>query len=242
MSSAPAPRLAVSEVLLAAAGLVIGWAGLGLVTATGVLPRGEAGRALGLVYGPVAVGIGAFAYGTLATRVMSAPRPEVSAPLSLPKTALVVGLHVLAAIVGSEGLSWILQRVGLPVTEQEAVLSILRGGLEWGLPLIALGVGGLVLAPVAEEAFFRLLLFRRIRRTSGRVPAYVCSAAGFALIHQNPVGLVVYAWLGLVFASAFERTGRPGAAIGAHFGNNAIALSILLYQAHTGTLPPPPAP
>lgn len=232
-------QLAISEVLIAAAGLIAGWAVVGLVGATGALPDGDVGQALGLIYGPIAVAVGAVTYWQVATRVFSAPGPGATTRLSAPKTALVVTIHVAAAVVGSEILAYLMKLAGFPVTEQTVVLDILRGGLGLRPPLIALCAGALVLAPLAEELFFRALLFRRIRRVAGRTPAYLYSAVGFALIHQNPVGLVIYAWLGLVFASALERSARPAAAVWTHVGNNAVALGILLVQTHAGTLPPP---
>jgi membrane protease YdiL (CAAX protease family) len=72
------------------------------------------------------------------------------------------------------------------------------------------------------------LLFRRVHHVGGRVPAYVLSAAAFATIHGNPEGLAIYAWLGLVFASAYERTGRLWCAMLVHVCNNALALAVLL--------------
>lgn len=238
-------RSGTSEVLLAVAGLIVGWAAVGVIQALGVIPATGAGAAFGLVLGPVAVAVGALIYRALANRVIGAAptgptgdaAPSEGIPTRAGATAGVVVLHVIAAIVGSELLAWTLRALGAPVAEQKVVLDILRRGLALRPDLVALCLGGLVLAPLAEELFFRLLLFRRVRAAAGRVPAYFASALGFALIHQNPVGLLVYAWLGLVFASALERTRRPIAPILVHFGNNGVALSILLYQAHTGTLP-----
>jgi membrane protease YdiL (CAAX protease family) len=53
----------------------------------------------------------------------------------------------------------------------------------------------------------------------------VTSALLFAAIHLNLQGFVVYAWLGLVFARVYVVTGRLGAAVAVHFGNNAITLA-----------------
>ena len=83
-------------------------------------------------------------------------------------------------------------------------------------------------APLAEELFFRQQLFGRIRRGGGPLAAYLSSALIFAAFHNNLQGLVVYIWLGLVFASAYARTGRISAAIAVHFGNNAFTLVALL--------------
>jgi membrane protease YdiL (CAAX protease family) len=91
-----------------------------------------------------------------------------------------------------------------------------------------LAVSAVVLAPLAEESLFRGLLFRRILERVGPWPAYVVSALAFAAIHGNLAGLVIYVWLGLVFAETLRRTGRLWTAIVVHMGNNAFALSLLV--------------
>lgn len=140
-----------------------------------------------------------------------------------------VAAHLLLAVLGSFALALLMQALGAPVVEQTLVLEITRSGDLRRPELAILCFSALVLAPLAEELFFRQQLFGRIRRGSGPLAAYLASALIFAAFHNNLQGLVVYAWLGLVFASAYVRTGRISAAIAVHFANNAFTLTALLF-------------
>jgi membrane protease YdiL (CAAX protease family) len=139
-----------------------------------------------------------------------------------------VTLHLLLAVLGSFALALLMQALGAPVVEQTLVLEITRNADLRRPELAMLCFSALALAPLAEELFFRQKLFGRIRRGGGPIAAYLASALIFAAFHNNLQGLVVYVWLGLVFASAYARTGRISAAIAVHFANNAFTLAALL--------------
>ena len=93
----------------------------------------------------------------------------------------------------------------------------------------------LLLAPLGEELFFRGLVFRRVAHRAGMWPGLVTSALLFAVFHGNIHGLVIYLWLGLVFAGVYVATGRLSCAIAVHFGNNAITLIALMTERATGS-------
>lgn len=159
--------------------------------------------------------------------------PAAQAPIRPPAAGLLatvgwVVLHLLLAVLGSFALALLMQVLGAPVVEQTLVLEI-TGNADLHRPELAiLCFSALALAPLAEELFFRQQLFGRIRRGGGPLAAYLASALIFAAFHNNLQGLVVYVWLGLVFASAYARTGRISAAIAVHFANNAFTLAALL--------------
>lgn len=134
-------------------------------------------------------------------------------------------LGTAAAVLGSFGLSQLMLLLGAPVEEQDTIMKIIEAGSRWDL--FALGFSAVVLAPLAEEALFRGLMFRRLNH-SGWPEAYTASAIMFALIHANPSGLIVYIWLGVVFAATYRYTGRLWTAMAVHMGNNAVALAGLL--------------
>lgn len=103
---------------------------------------------------------------------------------------------------------------------QPDMLPAFGGGIE-GLSQ-ALLVGGLV-APIAEEAFFRGYLFAGLRHHFGRAPAYLLSAALFALAHILPTSWPPIFVLGLLFAVLYEQTGSIWPAVIMHGSINALA-------------------
>jgi len=161
-------------------------------------------------------------------RAASQPEPVLPPAARLLATLGWVALHLVLAVLGSFALALLMQALGVPVVEQTLVLEITSDADLRRPELAILCFSALVLAPLAEELFFRRQLFGRIRRGGGPLAAYLASALIFAAFHNNLQGLVVYVWLGLVFASTYVRTGRIGAAIAVHFGNNAFTLAVLL--------------
>lgn len=222
---------ASTEVALAVASLLLGYLGaytLFSVVSSG-LPPGELRTSLGLLTGPAVTGTAAFAYWKAAPYVVPEPIPPAPEVASLGRTAVAVVLGIVAAIGGSVVIGLIMQLVGVPVEEQSTVLDIVgeaQRGEAFG-PAITLVVSAVVLAPVFEEWLFRGNLFVRTRARAGSAAAYIVSALAFAAIHGNPSGLPVYAWLAICFAGTMVATGRLGAAVAVHMGNNAIVLLLL---------------
>lgn len=85
-----------------------------------------------------------------------------------------------------------------------------------------------VVAPFAEELFFRGFLFAGLRRRLSLWPAALISAAVFGGIHAptGPTAVVPLAMLGVVFAWLYERTGSIWPCIIAHALNNGLALAV----------------
>lgn len=203
-------------------------AAIGALFGAPVLPPDQAKIALSLALTPIATLSGAFLYAQLGRAIDQTPHAPLVARgdrLPLPRAALVTLASLGAAVVGSYTLGFLMQLFGAPVAEQPLVLELVAAG---GSALASLTFSALVLAPLGEELFFRGLLFRRLALGVGRWPALVTSALLFAAFHGNIRGLVVYFWLGLVFAGAYAATGRLSCAIAVHVGNNAITLLTLL--------------
>lgn len=195
------------------------------------LPADRARIALSLALTPVATLCGALLYDRLGRLLDQAPHTPLVPPRDRrppARAALLALVYLGVAVVGSYTLGFLMQLLGAPVAEQALVLELVAAG---GPALASLTFSALVLAPLGEELFFRGLLFRRIALGAGRWPALVTSALLFAVFHGNIHGLVVYFWLGLVFAAAYAATGRLSCAIAVHVGNNAITLLTLVYGA-----------
>jgi hypothetical protein len=114
------------------------------------------------------------------------------------------------------GLLWqgLLSLAHIPAPRQEAidVLANLHDPFQRGLLLVC----AIVLAPIVEELVFRAGIFRYLRTRSPRWVALLVPAALFAALHQNLANFPALMALGVIFALAYERTGRIGTSIVAH--------------------------
>jgi uncharacterized protein len=98
--------------------------------------------------------------------------------------------------------------------------------------LIAAGVMVMLVAPVAEEFFFRGFFYRALRSRFSIVTAAIIDGALFGIIHYNFEGadalllLPPLAFLGFIFCLVYERTGSLFPVIGMHAFNNTIAYAV----------------
>jgi len=195
-------------------------------------------RALGFVAGPAVTAGAALIYRFTARALDTLAGPtgakhaEISSLSRAPGMALAaVVAGVFAALGGSFLLSQLMLLLGLPVEEQAGILEIIAQAKASGVwfEVGVLAFSAIVLAPCAEEWLFRRQLFVRLAERTGWIEAYALSAAAFALIHGNLAGLVIYLWLGVVFAATYWASGRLWTAIVVHALNNLLALLGLLF-------------
>jgi uncharacterized protein len=99
------------------------------------------------------------------------------------------------------------------------------GGLALGILLVG------IIAPCAEELFFRGLAYRCFRTRWGPFAGMLASAALFSIIHLNPDGLLSIFVVGCALAYLYERTGTLVAPITLHATNNIVAV-LAAYFAH----------
>lgn len=246
VSEVPASRSRLSgallEVGLAIAGLLVGSVVFLVLGVIELIPtEGALGLGARMAAGPAITFLAVVVYRKVAKLIdtsdsswlgQSPPVEALFARASLGRSLGFVLLGIVAAIGGSFVLGLGLEAVGVPVEEQGAIVELVDGFKSGGdrMPMILLAVSALALAPMAEELLFRGLVFRRIGTRGNSWPeAYALSAAAFAAIHTNPVGFLVYLWLGIVFAESYRRSGRLWVAMLVHAGNNAFALSLLIW-------------
>jgi hypothetical protein len=141
---------------------------------------------------------------------------------------------ILYGVVGL-GIAWPLGKlVGLLADEDLG--SPVRNPLDRPAGRIAISVGfTLVVAPVAEELFFRGVLFRALRDRHGFLLAALGSAGMFALVHLVPGGglenlvlVTATAGMGLGLALLYERRRNLLAPLAAHVAFNLLGLVVLL--------------
>jgi len=88
-----------------------------------------------------------------------------------------------------------------------------------------------VVAPLCEELFFRGFFFGGLREKLPFPIAAGVSAVLFGLVHLTAANLVAglqLAFLGLVLAAVYERTGSLWSSIAIHATNNALAFTLLV--------------
>ena len=137
---------------------------------------------------------------------------------NLRQTAILWGKAFLSILAINIGWEWTRRRLGIP-------------GQPDYLPLFGKGLGGLflalllgaIIAPIAEETFFRGYLYAGLRSLWGPSKGIVLSAAIFAAVHILPGVLFPIFLIGLVLAWLYERTGSLWPSIVLHGAMNALA-------------------
>lgn len=236
----PAPLLAF--------GVVLAWTSIlsALLLGSGILdPDSPFGFLAGLIVvaGGYAAVVWLFAVrsGALSWADMGWPRRERGATGRLLRTA---GVAIAVMLPTTVGVLIVGSLVGLLLGVQPpSVLPIPRDPLE----SLAVAVGAAVVAPVAEELFFRGFALSAWLRDLAPRKAIVRSAAFFALIHivnitstsfaegaaQALLQTVVIFPLGLVLGVLFLRHGMVGA-ISGHVTYNTLLLGLLLLGSQMG--------
>lgn len=81
-----------------------------------------------------------------------------------------------------------------------------------------------LIAPVLEEILFRKIIFGALYNRTNFWLAALISSVIFAVIHQDPLHILVYASMGLTFAFLYVKTKRIIVPILVHMGMNATAM------------------
>jgi len=101
----------------------------------------------------------------------------------------------------------------------------LVGDTPSALSLALIGVG--VVAPIAEEVFFRGFVFAGLRQRFRLVPALAVSAALFAVAHLTPTSWPPLFVLGVLFALLYEQTRSIWPAVIMHGLINSMAFVVI---------------
>ncbi|HWQ58534.1 MAG TPA: CPBP family intramembrane glutamic endopeptidase [Clostridia bacterium] len=125
---------------------------------------------------------------------------------------LVLGGACLAGFIGT-----MLDLLPIPesVWEQYESQSAMLGGTG-ALAIIA----SILVAPIAEEVFFRGLVYTRLRRAMPSIAAALISSLIFGLLHQQLIWVCYAFAVGLAMAAVFERTLSTRATIAVHLAFN----------------------
>ena len=99
---------------------------------------------------------------------------------------------------------------------------------EGGVVLVLLSILALVVAPVAEEIFFRGFIFGGVATRYGFMKGALASAALFSIAHIEPLKFLPLFVLGFLLAWIYHKTGALWGSMIAHLLNNALALLVLV--------------
>jgi len=139
------------------------------------------------------------------------------------------GAAHLAIIIYASILSGL--GVGGAVPQQEDIKELFRNPAI--LPLT--GVATVLIAPVAEEIFFRGFVFAGLIRPFGLVGAMLASGLLFGAFHiesADTVGILIpFALIGALFAWIYHRTGSLLPGIATHLLFNLVSFSVLAVEA-----------
>lgn len=145
------------------------------------------------------------------------------APLRALLTGMAWGLLAwLPATLLGAIVAGLLELVGVEVGPQAAEEAVNR--LNPAIVVLAI----VVVAPIAEELFFRGVIFNAWLRELGWWPAAIGSAILFAISHLSLAQALPLLALGIAFAWAYRRTGSLLTAIGMHATFNAVSVVFLL--------------
>lgn len=138
-------------------------------------------------------------------------------------TGLLVGLM---ALIASAVMQLALDRLGVRQTQVQDFRCIKAFP---AVGFFAVLLAGGVLAPIAEELYFRGFVFRTYLVTRGPLAAYLLSSALFAVLHLNLPAMLPIFLLGVLFCFAYQRTGSIVPSMVGHALNNSVAFAILYF-------------
>ncbi len=141
--------------------------------------------------------------------------------------ALLMGSYVVRALYGLIAFAF-----GYRITEQAVLTQLDLRGIGFLTSFVAVAV----VAPIAEETFFRGFLYGGLRKRIGIVGAMLVSTAFFTALHLSLELFVPIFVLGLFLAWLYEYTGSLYPGIMLHAANNAISLLLLLLVQQSGLL------
>jgi uncharacterized protein len=141
--------------------------------------------------------------------------------------SLLIAVAVFVAFIAFY-LAW---RQVLDISEEDDLAQEL-GAHDSAVNLVLVTVLVCLVAPIAEELFFRGLLFGALRGALGWIAAAVVTGIVFGIIHAggtDVVFLVPLGVLGFLLCVLYRRTGSLLPGMGVHAFNNALALAATLH-------------
>jgi membrane protease YdiL (CAAX protease family) len=137
-----------------------------------------------------------------------------------------IGAQLLLVPLVSAPVLWLLDKSSDDLAAPAQELADRAGDSALGVVLLVLLVG--IGAPIAEELFFRGLLYRALEKRWNGWVALVGSSVIFGATHFQPLQFAGLTMAGFVFGGLVKRTDRLGPAIVAHVAFNMTTVVLLL--------------
>lgn len=153
-----------------------------------------------------------------------------SKPLKIALYGMVVGALFLPIGWGLQTLSVsALQQSGVDAEEQVVVQELQNPKVPESMK-IALGVLAVVVAPVAEEALFRGIIYTALRQRFRRSMAWWVTSVLFAAMHFNAASFLPLLVFAMILIFLYETYGNLLCPIMAHFIFNGANFGVLMFQ------------
>ena len=152
-------------------------------------------------------------YGKLIPKPSGCPLPTAAIPLLLM-------LGAALALYGNLIISFFSDLINME--DYAAEMEMLEEGKSFLILVFWLGI----VAPIAEEAVFRWLVYLRLRDRFGIGISVILSAAFFGIYHGNLVQALYAGMLGAVMALTLEATGNIWPSVLLHVGANVFSLGL----------------
>jgi membrane protease YdiL (CAAX protease family) len=162
--------------------------------------------------------------GVVTLRDLGLSSEQLARPRELVRD-LALGVLVWVSLgVTSNAIQELLKRLGVTQTQLQDYTWVLKlAPAELALVVLA----GAVFAPIAEEIFFRGIIFGQYYRSKGPLTAYAISSIVFATLHFNVQAFLPLVAMGIILAFVYRVTGTLAPGIVAHGLNNGIAFLAL---------------
>jgi membrane protease YdiL (CAAX protease family) len=146
--------------------------------------------------------------------------------------------HLLSGLLGFAAVMWMTALANLAAgwtyrllagrpAPPQRILELLPY-IDPGPRVLMAGISVLI-APLAEELFFRGLLFGALRARYGFWTAGLLSSALFAAVHLSAVHVLPLTVLGMALCWLYERTGSLWSSVAMHALNNAFVLAVVFF-------------
>jgi CAAX protease family protein len=144
-----------------------------------------------------------------------------------------IGAGVLAALLGL-GIGAVINAIVLSIAQEiqgkkvetPQQLPDINQRPQWFLAFIAV----VIVAPLAEEMFFRGFLYQALRRWRGVPQGVLLSALFFGIAHVSIIIIPAIFALGVILAYMFERRRSLGSTIAAHMTYNLIGFILIVVE------------
>ncbi|MGH2795949.1 MAG: lysostaphin resistance A-like protein [Actinomycetota bacterium] len=145
-----------------------------------------------------------------------------------------VGAGILAAVIGlaaGAAVTQLVLTIANNVTDRPVETPQQLPEIQHGTELFLAGIAVVIVAPIAEELFFRGFIYQALRKWRGPTQGMFLSAGVFAIAHVSPVIMPSIFVLGVILAYLFEKRASVVATIAAHVAYNMIGFIIIVATA-----------